>query len=58
MTPEQEVIVESEALKAMVLRIMSGGSLGYEYRCNVEHIRMIYLEGAKTFNVHLLVPGL
>ena len=51
---EQEIITESEALKAKVLRIMSGGSLEYEYRCNAEHIRMIYLEAAKTFNVHLL----
>ena len=52
---EQEVVVESEALKAKVLRIMSGGALENEYSNTAEHIRMLYLEAAKTFNVHLLV---
>ncbi|MBB5188321.1 hypothetical protein HNQ57_002600 [Zhongshania antarctica] len=48
----EEVEMEFDQLSQKAVRIMSGGSLAYEYDNIDDHARMILLESAKTFRLY------
>lgn len=49
---DTEIQEEASQLELKASRIMSGGSLENEYSDAKEHIRMIFLESATSFNIY------
>lgn len=53
---EMEIDEEAEILRLKATRIMAGHSTEKEYSNPKEHVRMIYLESANSFNIYASKP--
>ena len=49
---QDEIEQELKILSTKAARIIAGGSIEHEYDNQDEHIRMIYLESAKSFSLY------